>query len=39
MGYAQMVVHEAEYTERKDVSVFVGTWNVNGKKPEEELEL
>jgi hypothetical protein len=28
---------EAEYTEYRALRVFVGTWNVNGKWPKEEL--
>lgn len=33
----KMNEHEAEFTERRNISVFVGTWNVNGKKPGENL--
>ena len=32
-----MTEHEQEFTERKDIDVFVGTWNVNGKKVNEDL--
>ena len=28
---------EAEYTEYRPLRVFVGTWNVNGKFPREDL--
>jgi len=30
---------EPEYTEKKNMSIFLGTWNVNGKKPSEPLDL
>ena len=32
-----MTDHEREFTERKNIDVFVGTWNVNGKKVGENL--
>ena len=32
-----MTEHEREFTERKNIDVFVGTWNVNGKKVGEDL--
>lgn len=28
------VAREAEFTSANDVGIFVGTWNVNGKKPD-----
>lgn len=28
------VTREAEFTSVQDVGIFVGTWNVNGKKPD-----
>ena len=33
----EMLKREDEYVTKSDVSVFVGTWNVNGKKPPETL--
>ena len=34
----QLQEREAEYVERQDITVFVGTWNVNGKPPQESLD-
>lgn len=34
----QLQEREAEYVERQDCVVFVGTWNVNGKPPQESLD-
>jgi len=28
-----------DYTEKKDISIFIGTWNVNGKLPDDEVEI
>jgi len=33
----QMALFESEFTERKKIDVLVGTWNVNGKKPDEDI--
>ncbi|EGC34737.1 inositol 5-phosphatase 4 [Dictyostelium purpureum] len=30
---------EPEFTEKKAMTIFLGTWNVNGKKPTEPLDL
>lgn len=35
--HGQMQAREAEYTEYRPLRVFVGTWNVNGKFPREDL--
>ncbi|EAL73184.1 RhoGAP domain-containing protein [Dictyostelium discoideum AX4] len=29
---------ESEFTEKRGMSIFLGTWNVNGKKPSESLD-
>ncbi|KNC49078.1 RhoGAP domain-containing protein [Thecamonas trahens ATCC 50062] len=34
----QMLVREDEFTDKVPFRLFVGTWNVNGKKPGEELD-
>ena len=33
----QMRLRESEYTDVHELTVFVGTWNVNGKPPKESL--
>eukprot|EP00735_Rhodelphis_limneticus_P011071 TRINITY_DN4121_c0_g1::TRINITY_DN4121_c0_g1_i1::g.2036::m.2036 TRINITY_DN4121_c0_g1::TRINITY_DN4121_c0_g1_i1::g.2036 ORF type:complete len:744 (-),score=212.48,sp/D3ZGS3/OCRL_RAT/38.36/2e-146,Exo_endo_phos/PF03372.18/6.1e-26,RhoGAP/PF00620.22/4e+03,RhoGAP/PF00620.22/6.7e-10 TRINITY_DN4121_c0_g1_i1:37-2190(-) len=34
----EMKKREKEFTQSKSYSIFVGTWNVNAKKPQEKLE-
>jgi phosphatidylinositol-bisphosphatase len=36
-GRGQSICREAEYTEYRALRLFVGTWNVNGKFPKEDL--
>lgn len=35
--HQQMREREAEYTEYRPLRLFIGTWNVNGKWPKEDL--
>lgn len=35
----QMRLRESEFTEKRQINVFVGTWNVNGKLTSEDLSL
>ena len=33
----QMISREADFTEYHPLNIFVGTWNVNGKKSDEDI--
>jgi len=32
-----LIKRQHEYTNKQQISVFVGSWNVNGKSPSEDL--
>ena len=36
---AQLALRAAEFTETRELLLFAGSWNVNGKKPREEADL